>query len=626
MASVESYLSESTARSLLAVVLGQVLLAHADFLRGDFDQLVVIDEVQGLLQRELGCRGQLDRIVLTGGAHVGQRLRLDRVDGEVVVLRVNADELAFIHGVAFGGEQLAAFLEGSERVGRGVAAGVRDHDAVLALGDRGRVVRAVFLEHVEQQARTLGQGLELVLEADQAAGRDLVLETHATVAVGHHVLQVALTDAEALHDATLVDLFDVDHQFLDRLHLLAVDFLEDDFRTRHRQLVAFATHVLDQHRKMQFAAARDQELVGVGAVFHAKGDVVHLLAVETLTQLTAGEELAAREILVADERRVVDLEGHADHRLVDAQRRQRFRRIRRGQRVGDGQVGDARDGDDVARFGAVLLDALEAEEAEHLDNLALALLAFTVDHGDLHVLPQRTALHATDADDADEVVVVQLADAHLEGAFRIDVRLRRVLHDRFVQRGHVAFTGVLVERAVAVQGRSVDDREVHLLIGGAELREEVPHLLDNPFRTRGGAVDLVDDDDRLEAHRERLLGHEARLRHRAVHRVDQDQHGVDHGQDALDFATEVSMSRGVDDVDAVLDARLLVFPGDGRVLGKDRDATLLFLVVRIHHALSKHGALVERAGLLEKLIDEGGFAVVDVSHDGDIAQEFDRHA
>ncbi len=85
------------------------------------------------------------------------------------------------------------------------------------------------------------------------------------------------------------------------------------------------------------------------------------------------------------------------------------------------------------------------------------------------------------------------------------------------------------------------------------------------------------------------------------------------------------MAWGVHDVDAVLDAGLLVFPGDGRVLGQDRDATLLFLVVAVHHALGQHGALGERARLFEQLIDERGLAVVDVGDDGDIAQIFDGH-
>ena len=50
-------------------------------------------------------------------------------------LRVDADELAFVHLVAFGGEQLAALLQRTERVRGRHARRVGDHHAVLALGD-----------------------------------------------------------------------------------------------------------------------------------------------------------------------------------------------------------------------------------------------------------------------------------------------------------------------------------------------------------------------------------------------------------------------------------------------------------------------------------------------------------
>src|SRR3546814_3521096 len=66
----------------------------------------------------------------------------------------------------------------------------------------------------------------------------------------------------------------------------------------------------------------------------------------------------------------------------------------------------------------------------------------------------------------------------------------------------------------------------------------------------------------------------------------------------------------VDDVDAV------ALPGDGGVLGQDRDATFLFLVVAVHHALGEHGAFGERARLLEQAVDEGGLAMVDVGEIG----------
>jgi hypothetical protein len=125
-----------------------------------------------------------------------------------------------------------------------------------------------------------------------------------------------------------------------------------------------------------------------------------------------------------------------------------------------------------------------------------------------------------------------------------------------------------VEHRPAVQGRGVDHREVELLFGGAELVEEVEGLVDDPVRARAGAVDLVDDDDGLEAQRQRLARDEARLRHRALDGVDQQQHAVDHRQHALDLAAEVGVARGVDDVDVG------AFVLDGAVLRQDGDAAL----------------------------------------------------
>src|SRR5690606_5563607 len=80
------------ARGPLAVHFGAQLLAQADRLRRDLDQLVVVDELQRLLERELDRRHQALVVVLAGGTEVGQLLAPQRVDGEVVVLAVDADD------------------------------------------------------------------------------------------------------------------------------------------------------------------------------------------------------------------------------------------------------------------------------------------------------------------------------------------------------------------------------------------------------------------------------------------------------------------------------------------------------------------------------------------------------
>jgi hypothetical protein len=89
------------ARVLAALVRGQLALAQADRARRDLDQLVVRDVGQRLLQGLADRRRQEDRIVLAGGADVGQLLGLERVHVQVVRPAILADDHAAVHLVAW---------------------------------------------------------------------------------------------------------------------------------------------------------------------------------------------------------------------------------------------------------------------------------------------------------------------------------------------------------------------------------------------------------------------------------------------------------------------------------------------------------------------------------------------
>ena len=126
-------------------------------------------------------------------------------------------------------------------------------------------------------------------------------------------------------------------------------------------------------------------------------------------------------------------------------------------------------------------------------------------------------------------------------------------------------------------------------------------------------VDLVDDDNRLELLLESLAQDVLRLRHRAFEGIDEQENAVDHVEDTLDFAAEVGVARGVDDVD--LDA----VPLDGGALGEDGDAAFALEIVRVHDPLGQHLVRAERARLAEHVVDQGRLAMVDVGDDGDVA-------
>ena len=183
----------------------------------------------------------------------------------------------------------------------------------------------------------------------------------------------------------------------------------------------------------------------------------------------------------------------------------------------------------------------------------------------------------------------------------------------------VLFLLVLVEVVddPALEARAVQHGEVELLVVRAQLDEEVEGLVQGAGRVGVGPVGLVDDDDRPQPEAERPHEHVARLRHRAFVGVDQQQHGVDHAEHALDLAGEVGVARRVDDVDQV------VLPLHGAVLGADGDAALALEVVAVHHALFDVRVVAEHVGGAEDAVDQRGLAVVDVGDDGEVADLVD---
>ena len=260
---------------------------------------------------------------------------------------------------------------------------------------------------------------------------------------------------------------------------------------------------------------------------------------QALADLPAGDVLA----FAADERRGVHLEIHLQRGLIHADGRQAHRRFGVAHREADVHALDAGDGDDVAGVRLFHRAALQALEREHLGDLGRAAILIAIAQHDGLPGRDRAVTDAADADAADIGVVIERRDLQLQRRIRVGGRRRHVLEHGLEQRRHVRLPLGEVETRPALQGRGVDHREVELRIGRAELVEELEGLVHHPARPRAGTVDLVDDHDGLEAQRQRLARDEARLRHGAFDRIHQQQHAVDHGEHALDFAAEVRMAR-----------------------------------------------------------------------------------
>ena len=155
--------------------------------------------------------------------------------------------------------------------------------------------------------------------------------------------------------------------------------------------------------------------------------------------------------------------------------------------------------------------------------------------------------------------------------------------------------------------------EIELVVIGFERQEQIEDVFQRLLGLGVVAVDLVDDDDRLEAQLQRLGQHEFGLRHDALGRIDQEHHAIDHGQDALHLAAEIGVAGRVDDVDA------RAMPLDAGAFGQDGDAALALQIVGIHGALGHVLVFAHRAGLLEELVHKRGLPMVDMGDDGNVA-------
>src|SRR3989454_12394395 len=92
--------SRSLAARALAFVRQKMALADTDRLGRDLGQLVVGNEFDRILQRELDRWRQCDCLVLARSANIGKLLALDRIDDEIVVPAMDADDHALVELVA----------------------------------------------------------------------------------------------------------------------------------------------------------------------------------------------------------------------------------------------------------------------------------------------------------------------------------------------------------------------------------------------------------------------------------------------------------------------------------------------------------------------------------------------
>ena len=314
-------------------------------------------------------------------------------------------------------------------------------------------------------------------------------------------------------------------------------------------------------------------------------------------------------------RRGVDAEDHRHRGLVDGRGRNRHAVLGIGDRLADGDVVDAGDADDVARAGALDVDALEAFKREQLGDLGVLVHALELEHSDRIADADLPVEDAADGNATQIVARRQVGDQQLQRRRDVPARRRHMRDDGVKQRPQILARHVEVRARRPGAGAGVEHRKLDLFFGGIQVDEQIVDLVEHRLCARVGPIDLVDHDHRHQAAGERLAQHEPGLRQRAFRSVHQEHDAVHHHERPLDLPAEIGVAGRVDDVDQH------VVVVHGRVLGEDGDAPLAFEVVAVHHALDDTLVGAEDPALMEHRVDQRGLAVVDVRDDGDVAPE-----
>ncbi len=432
-----------------------------------------------------------------------------------------------------------------------------------------------------------------------------------------HVRDLRLAGGEIFHDGSKVFARNFHEQFFNRFEQAAIGcFFPKHFGARNQNFITFAAHLLDENRNLHFAASADRENFRVAclrdAECHIGADFFH----EPVPNVPRSHKFS----ILSGKRAIVHGEFHLDRRRINRDIRQHRTRFGITNRFADEHVLKTSEADDVARVRFLDLDALHALEMINRGDFVLRDLAAAVAANggvaDLHF----SFDNFSERDTPDVIVVIQIRHENLKTISRLRARKRNVLHNRIKQRLHRAAGVFEFDFGVAFFRGAINERKIQLLIRRVERDEQFKNLVENFFRVRVLAVNLVDDHDRLRAGFERLAQHEARLRLRAFGGIHHEQHAVNHVHDALDLAAEIRVAGRVHDVDVVI----LVF--ERGVLGADGDALFLFQIHGIHQALFLRLVLVfaKSSRLLEQAIHERGLAVVNVRDDGDISNVLHR--
>ena len=450
------------------------------------------------------------------------------------------------------------------------------------------------------------------LKTHNAAGWNLELKVRlslASVHDGHGAANVA----KDLNDLAGILWVALNNGLFNRLKCVTLGvLLEQNARTTNLEFKALTTHALHKNGEVQNTTARNLNTGLIRKLLNAHGDVILALCHQALFELTATNNVS----LATNKWRGRRLKNNRKGWWINLNWIQLNRVLWISVDVTNISVINANDCRNITCVNLAALLTSQVVKGEQLLDLTHGAGTVVFDNKNLIASMNSSGIHATNTNAAQVVGVIDGDALHSKRSFNINIWSWQAINNHIEKWEHIVVVIIWIKASVTINARSKDDvlhGELKLLISCAEVHHQVKRIVNNSLWASAITVNLVDNHHDRKACVDSVAQDKASLWHRALSCVNQQKRTVSHLQNALYLAAEVSMARGINNVD--LDALVL----NRDILCQNSNSALTLLIVGVQDSLLNLLVLAECIGCLKHLVNHGGFTVVNVGDDSNIS-------
>ena len=292
-------------------------------------------------------------------------------------------------------------------------------------------------------------------------------------------------------------------------------------------------------------------------IFHPERDIRIELSIEAIPQVTARDELA----FLPRKGRIIHNEIHGDRRLGNLLELNGLRCFRRAERVSDLKIRNAGDGNNRADSRFFDLHFIQTLEFIKLADFGLyhAIRLMMIDNHHFIIHAKRSVIDLSDADPADILIIINCRDQHLRRCIRISDGRRNVIDDRVQQRFQILPLFIRIHGRDARSGRGKNKGAVELLVIGAQIHQQLQHLINHFLRSGFRPVNLIDTNNHGMMQFHCLPQHKLRLRHRPLEGIYDQNDTIDHLEYTFHLTAKIGVPGRIDDVDfhiLIIDCRI----------------------------------------------------------------------